>query len=297
VEDDLWSQAQLALNGRGFAQGRKSKTANNLFVGVAFNARDGYKLTFRDAQPPRRPNSRLLSLGAISGWLDADYGSFPYAVVEAAILSRLAELDVAAVFPDQSGGDRRLAAMKAELDQIEADLKRINEEMAQPRMVATLLPAVRRLVGRKNKLAEDYEALNARCVAPDADQLHSVQEMLADQGFNPTDEGTRLRLRAAIRRVVAEIWLLGVSRGRDRLMAAQLWFTRDQGCRDYLIFYRPPQSNVKAGGPVVGQVDGRRRPPAAGLAAAPGRESVGKGVDRHRPDRALLRSPRPGPAA
>jgi hypothetical protein len=27
-----------------------------------------------------------------------------------------------------------------------------------------------------------------------------------------------------------------------------------------LIFYRPPQSNVKAGGPVVGQVDGQVAP-------------------------------------
>jgi hypothetical protein len=32
--------------------------------------------------------------------------------------------------------------------------------------------------------------------------------MLSDQGFNPTDEGTRLRLRAAIQGIVGAVWML-----------------------------------------------------------------------------------------
>jgi DNA invertase Pin-like site-specific DNA recombinase len=210
IEEPLWVEAQLALAGRGFAQGRRSKTANNLFVGLAHNARDGYQLTFRDALPPRRPHSRLLSVGAIAGWPHSDYGSFPYEEVEAAVLRHLAELDPATVFPDQADADRRrLVAMKSELEQIEIDLHRLNEEMGQPGMATALLPAVRRLVARKNVVAEDYEGLNSKCVSPDADQLHTVQEMLAGgEGFNPGDEGTRLRLRSAIHRVVKAMWML-----------------------------------------------------------------------------------------
>lgn len=243
VDERTWVQVQLALNGRGFAQGRKSKKVNNLFERIACNARDGYKLTFRDSLPPRRPTSRLLSVGAIAGWPGADYGSFSYDVVEAAVLSHLAELDVASIFPDRSSTDRlKLSAMKDELKQIDVDLKQINEDMAQPGMAATLLPAVRRLVGRKNKLAEDYEVLNASVVSPDADQLHTLQELLQETGgFNPTDENTRLRLRSAIQRIVAGMWLLGVSRGQERLVAVQIDFASGER-RSYLIRQCPAKS-------------------------------------------------------
>lgn len=244
VDEGLWTQAQLALNGRGFAQGRKSKKVNNLFERIAYNARDGYKLTFRDALPPRRPTSRLLSVGAIVGWPGSDYGSFHYDVVESAILRHLSELDVASIFPDRSSADRlKLSAMKEELEQIDADLKQLNEEMAQPGMAATLLPAVRRLVARKNKLTEDSQVLNAKCVSPDADQLQTVQELLRESGgFNPTDENTRLRLRSAIQRIISGISLLGVSRGQDRLCAVQVDF-RGGARRSYLIRQRPPKGN------------------------------------------------------
>jgi hypothetical protein len=247
VDEGLWTQAQLALNGRGFAQGRKSKKVNNLFERIAYNARDGYKLTFRDALRPRRPTSRLLSVGAIAGWPGSDYGSFNYNVVEAAVLCHLSELDVASIFPDRSSADRlKLSAMKEELEQIDADLKQLNEEMAQPGMAATLLPAARRLVARKNKLAEDFQVLNAKCVSPDADQLHTLQELLREVGgFNPNDENTRLRLRSAIQRIISGIWLLGVSRGQDRLCVVQIDFAGGER-RSYLIRQRPPKGNRRA---------------------------------------------------
>jgi DNA invertase Pin-like site-specific DNA recombinase len=255
VDEGLWTQAQLALNGRGFAQGRKSKKVNNLFERIAYNARDGYKLTFRDALPPRRPTSRLLSVGAIAGWPDSDYGSFNYAVVEAAILRHLSELDVASIFPDRSSADRlKLSGMEEELKQIDADLKQINEEMAQPGMAATLLPTVRRLVTRKNKLTEEFQVLNAKCVSPDADQLHTVQELLREAGgFNPTDENTRLRLRSAIQRIISGIWLLGVRRGHDRLCVVEVDF-REGARRSYLIRHQPGKSNGKAAAPGFWQV-------------------------------------------
>jgi DNA invertase Pin-like site-specific DNA recombinase len=221
IDDALWTQVQLALNSRGFAQGRKSKTVNNLFVGLAHNARDGYKLTFRDARPPRRPYATLVSIGSITGWTGSDYGGFPYLETEAVILKHMAELDPAAIFPDESVSDRvQLNAMKTEMDQIDTDLKGLREAMAEPGMAATLLPAVRSLVARKTTLTDEYEALNAKCVSPDAEQLHSVQEMLQQAGgFNPTDETIRLRLRSAIQRTVSAIWLLkGGTRYRARYL-------------------------------------------------------------------------------
>src|SRR5262249_37350206 len=68
----------------------------------------------------------------------------------------------------------------------------------------------------------------------------------------PDQEEARLRLQAALRRIVEEIRLLVGKRGRDRLAAVQIWFAggqkhRDyliQKHRDYLILHRPPKGNA-----------------------------------------------------
>jgi hypothetical protein len=56
---------------------------------------------------------------------------------------------------------------------------------------------------------------------------------------DPTD--ARLRLRAALRRIVEDVWLLVVphGRGRDRLCAVQIYFAGRGRHRDYLILHRP----------------------------------------------------------
>src|SRR5262249_6256741 len=76
---------------------------------------------------------------------------------------------------------------------------------------------------------------------------HSLIDVL-DGAEDPAD--TRLRLRSALRRVVEEMRLLVVPRGKDRLGAVAVYFTDGapggQGRRDYLVWYRPPRSNQYA---------------------------------------------------
>jgi hypothetical protein len=62
----------------------------------------------------------------------------------------------------------------------------------------------------------------------------------------PDPEDARLRLRAAIRRVVESVWLLVVRRGSLWLCAVQVYF-RGDGHRDYLIHYQPA-GNSRPGG-------------------------------------------------
>jgi hypothetical protein len=87
-------------------------------------------------------------------------------------------------------------------------------------------------------------------------------------------------LRAALRRIVKEIWILVVPKGRDRLAAVQIWFAGGERHRDYFIFHRPPRSNGKATKPgfwqawslaevaVPGNLDLRDRQHAKRLEAA-----------------------------
>jgi hypothetical protein len=62
----------------------------------------------------------------------------------------------------------------------------------------------------------------------------------------PDPADARQRLRAALRRIIAEVWVLVVAHGRDRLAVVQVYFAgkREGRRRTYVIFYRPPRSNA-----------------------------------------------------
>ena len=56
----------------------------------------------------------------------------------------------------------------------------------------------------------------------------------------------RVRLRAALQRIVGGIWVLAVPRGRDRICAVQVWFAGDKKHRDYLIWHQMPRASATA---------------------------------------------------
>src|SRR5262249_27662999 len=62
----------------------------------------------------------------------------------------------------------------------------------------------------------------------------------------PDPEEARIRLRAAIRRIVDSVWLLVVPRGYARLAAVQIWFADGAHHRDYLILHQPTHANAAA---------------------------------------------------
>jgi hypothetical protein len=76
-------------------------------------------------------------------------------------------------------------------------------------------------------------------------------------------EEARVRLRAALRRIVEGVWCLFVGRGRQRLAAVQIWFTGGAR-RDYLILHRPAQGGALAPRPADWWVRSLASVPQAG---------------------------------
>lgn len=104
--------------------------------------------------------------------------------------------------------------------------------------------------------------------------------------LNPSE--ARTRLRAAVRRVVSEVWCLFVGEGgraltRNRLAAVQLWFNGG-GCRDYLIVHRRSVggSIVSPGGWWVRSLPARGGKGGADLRVRESRGAVGEGTGRAR---------------
>jgi DNA invertase Pin-like site-specific DNA recombinase len=261
VSESDWLATRAAASERRDKPGRLGKNINdkpgrlgkniNLFSGLVKHARDGdtyMMVTKVDGHASRvhRSPARKILVNMRSAEGDAPGYSFPFAVFERAVLSGLAEIDPHDILDgDQRAGDevltlsRELAGIEARSGELEAELLKGD--------VAALAKVLRKLEERKRELAAQLADARHKAANPLSESWGEAKTLLGvlEKAPDPTD--AQLRLRSALRRIVENIWLLVVprGRGRDRLAAVQIDF-REGARRSYLILYSPPKSNGKA---------------------------------------------------
>jgi DNA invertase Pin-like site-specific DNA recombinase len=231
------------LAARGDAALRRRKPGRvgpfvNVFAGLLRNALDGdsYCMVSRGGSVKwhKRPVRVLVNGDAHGG--RATYRSFPYDPFERAILSLLAEVDPRQVTGKDDGPDEvmilsgRLAKVQAKKAEIEAEL--LNGD------VASLAKVLRQLEAEERELAEQLAGARQKAAHPLSEAWGETVTLASALENAPDQNDARLRLRAALRRVVESIFVVVVRKGRHQLAACQVWFTGD-GCRSYLILHRP----------------------------------------------------------
>jgi hypothetical protein len=209
----------------------------NVFAGMLRHARDGDTF-FRAA----KDNGVFLNTGGSEG--RAPYVSFPAKVLERAIFSKLQEIDPQEILNGDSGPDESLV-LAGELSRVEAKITEIEDELLQGD-VAALARVLRRLEDEKATLASRLSEARQRAANPLSETWGEAQSLLDALDSAPDPQDARLRLRAALRRIVDSIWLLVVPRGLDRLAWVQIWFAGKDRRRDYLILYRPAKANARS---------------------------------------------------
>src|SRR5262249_34236027 len=121
--------------------------------------------------------------------------------------------------PDPS--QNQVAVLAGQLTHVETQLATIEEQLLAESDVVTLAKAAARLEARKKDLAEQLAAARQKAAAPRGEAWGECKTTMDLLSRPPAPPGTRLRLRSLLRRVVSEIWVLVVGRGRDRIAAAQ----------------------------------------------------------------------------
>jgi DNA invertase Pin-like site-specific DNA recombinase len=242
INADEWHAARAAgVSRRKQATGRSTKHVD-VFAGLVKNARDGdsyYAATRTDGGKHSRV---LVNTNAAEG--RAKCYSFPLPTFEQAILSLLSEIDPHEILNGDSGPDESLS-LAGELARVEAKIAELEAELLKGD-VAALANVLRQLEARKRDLSGRLSEARQRAAHPLSEAWGDAKSLPAILSSAPDPEVTRLRLRAALRRMVDRIYVLVVPRGRDRLAAVQVWFAGGEQQRDYLILHRPPKSNGKA---------------------------------------------------
>jgi DNA invertase Pin-like site-specific DNA recombinase len=247
LTEDEFNAARAGCAQRRLYRGPRGKHVN-VFSGLVWSALDGESY-FATAGLVSRKGGKatwqriLKNTASLQG--RAKCRTFPFATFEAAVLSMLSEVDPHEIL----NGDQRpdeTTALKAELDGVEAELADVAAFMDGKGFSATIGQRVVALEARKAGLAEKLAEARERAAHPLSETWGEAQGLLALLGSAPDPQDARLRLRAALRRIVDKIVLLVLPRGADRLAAVQVWFAGGKRCRDYLILHRPPRANQSA---------------------------------------------------
>jgi hypothetical protein len=189
------------------------------------------------------------------------YG-FAYRVFERTILDQLREIKPAEILEGANGHDE-VVRLEAELAGVDAELAKVDVLMHTEGISATADRYAKELETRRRDLAEQKAVADHKAKNPLSASWGEAQSLLEVLDKAPDQDDARLRLRAALRRIVESIWVLVVPRGRDRLCEVQLWFKDSEAFRTYLIVYRASSGNAHSTRPGRVYVSSLRQPDAA----------------------------------
>jgi hypothetical protein len=242
VTEAEFYRARQALQGRQVGSkgvGRAGDAVANLFQGLLCDARDGSLLHILDKGSGWRYLASSASLRRERGAVRAP---FPYAPFEKAVLSLLREIDPGEVLGRLQASDDVLV-LSGKLTAVEAAIARIEAEMAEHGESPTLFRRLRAREDEQRDLAAKLAAARASVATPMAESWGEFKSLLDVLAKAPDPKDARLRLRAALRRVVKSAHVLVVKKGADRLAAVQLRFNRSEAVRSYFIAHRPATAN------------------------------------------------------
>src|SRR5262249_30186148 len=210
VSEDEWQLARQKAATRYRKPGRVGAVVN-VFQGLIKGAIDGESYVV-GSQSSKNPHAVLRSAAPRKGI--GRCASFPLYVFEQAILGALRELDPSEILhsdrPDQT---LRLAG---ELAGVEERIAAIEDELLSG-SVPALTRGLRRLECQRQDLAESLAAARREAANPLSEAWGEAQTLLSILSDAANPKEARLRLRSALRRIVDEVRILVVPKGRDRL--------------------------------------------------------------------------------
>jgi DNA invertase Pin-like site-specific DNA recombinase len=234
VSEETWLAARAATEQRHRKPGRAGKYIN-VFANLLKDARTGGSYYVATRGPSREKYKRvLINTSGAEG--REPLSSFPFPTFEAAVLALLREVKPKEILEGVNGHDE-VMILEGELAQLESDIAAIVANLDAHGESPALYARLRGKEGRKAELVEQLSLARQRAANPLSTAWGEAQSLLKVLESAPDPEDARLRLRAALRRIIESVWLVVVPRGSVRLCAVQIYFSGGRR-RDYLIFHR-----------------------------------------------------------
>jgi DNA invertase Pin-like site-specific DNA recombinase len=235
VDEDMFNRVQAALRTRlprmtgtgsrrkttaetgktrAVPAGSRPHSAKNLFKGILIDARDGRTLNLSDRSVKGKNYYYLINSGALRGYKDAYFCSFPYAIFEAMFLLATKELtpeSLATVNGDAKAELARLNTQLAEINAAIVETKLKVQGRGKGTTVNVLLDLLVDLEQQRNEVQAALVSLQIQASSHTAATLKATQSLVEQLEACATDherEDLRERLCGRIRALVDRIYVL-----------------------------------------------------------------------------------------
>jgi DNA invertase Pin-like site-specific DNA recombinase len=222
---------------------REGRKHVDLFAGLMVDALDGsafYGTTRTDQGKQTRLYVNLA--GTEKGGVRR---SFSIQTFERAILSVLREVSPKELATAEDRNE--VAELTAELAGTRSHYEELTAALDKAgRPVVAVAKKLGELEDRVKELEEQLNDARAKAAIPPGTALQDVQTLADALDAAADKKDTRVRLRAAIRRVVDSMYVVTTVHGKDRCAGVQIHFRDSTQPRIVTIFRRPPRVNANA---------------------------------------------------
>lgn len=255
ISEEEWREAQTAMMGRdgGFelhgrgspAAGRKGvdDSEASLFTGLVRDAKAGLKMHIAHSLGRKVEGERKRYLYLMASPETGEKGRrVDYNVFEAAVLSLFKELRPADILPAQTtakGHEMEATRLSGRLLDLDSRIERAKARARKAEDFDAFLDLIESMQTERRQVSArlaELEEENPDRVPADLGETQSLIDLLAKAKGGELND-LRRRLKNRIRQLVAEMVVLIVPRGRNRLTAVQMWFKGSERHRDYLILH------------------------------------------------------------
>jgi DNA invertase Pin-like site-specific DNA recombinase len=235
-------KAAAALDSRKNQKGPRGQYVRNLFTGLLRDARDGCTLV-TNSESDKCKTVKLVSSGAQRGHAGSTYLTFPYEAAEDSFLKLVKELKASDILPrDRRGGADEAAELTGRLKELEYRISKTRADMKAHGEFDEGLQLLRELADEKKDVDRQLEKAKAKAAAAGSDALSETQSLVDLLEGAKGDEAKlldlRTKIKAGIRQLVREMWMLTVPLGRDRVAALQVLFADGECRRELAIYYQ-----------------------------------------------------------
>lgn len=231
-------RALIKLGAHGVPRGQKQQSIY-LFNQMVYGGSRRYVLATRDSSG--HPIKSFL----LRGKTKYETQSLPCYVFERAILHKLNEIDPREVLDGANGHDN-IVAIEGELGEVDAEIDRMNADMETNGFSTNIGKQIRRLETRQAELSRQLADARQKAANPLSAAWGEVKSLLAALDSAADQEDMRLRLRLALRRIIARIEMAVFIRGKERTALVDVEFTGAHAgrFRSFTIWYQPNHANA-----------------------------------------------------
>lgn len=236
VTEDAWHAAQGAK--RFKKAGRPARQGVNIFASLLIDALSGSTVHMHTYRHGKNSYPALVSYRSQQA---GEGTSFPLAIFERAILSKLKEIDPREVLSDGRPGEHllalagRRASLETRREQIMTAIVEGNDGADEQEDFTSLNVALKRVDAELKKVDAELTLARQEATSPIAEAWGEARGLV---DALDSDE-PRLRLRSALRRIVSGMWCVFAGKRRGKFAAVRVQFAGSELHRDYLISYKP----------------------------------------------------------